>query len=73
MEAILTEAMRYGDPRSGEYKLGALDLLCRRAFGIEFPKRFKMGSVQADAYWSGVERGWMVWHKLERVRVEEEI
>jgi hypothetical protein len=72
MARIVDEAMQHGDPRSNVYRLGAIDCLCRRTAGTEFPKRFKMGTVQADAYWAGVERGWMIWRKLEHVGVEED-
>ncbi len=71
MERIVDHEMQWGDPRSSVYRLGAIDCLCRRTTGVELPKRYKMGTVEADAYWAGFDRGWMIWRRLERVTVDE--
>ena len=64
IEALVEKEMRHGDPRSREYRLGAVDLICRRALGTPLPRRYQMGTVEADAYYAGVDRGWLIWKKL---------
>lgn len=43
---------------SPEYRLGMIDALCQRTFGIGLLIRYKRGTVQADAHWAGLEHGW---------------
>lgn len=43
---------------SPEYRLGMIDALCQRAFGIGLLIRYKRGTAQADAHWAGLEHGW---------------
>lgn len=62
--ALVEREMRHGDPRSHEYRLGVVDLICRRVLDTPLPPRYQMGSVQADAYYAGVDRGWSIWRKL---------
>jgi hypothetical protein len=73
MERIADEALRYGDPRSPEYRLGVIDCLCRRTIGHAAPLPFRMGTCQADAYWAGYDRGWAVWNKIKAVQVESDV
>jgi hypothetical protein len=73
MERIADWALRIGDPRSQEYHLGIVDCLCRRTAGASISRRYQMATAQDDAYWAGCERGWEIWKKLEKVRVENDI
>lgn len=73
MERIADEVLRHGDPRSPEYRLGIADCLCRRTIGTLTPLRFQMGTAQADAYWSGFDRGRVVWEEIKTIRVEDDI
>lgn len=73
MERIADEVLQYGDPRSSEYRLGVIDCLCRRTIGALPPHRFHMGTAQADAYWSGFDRGRIIWEKIKSVTVEDDI
>lgn len=73
MERIADDVLRHGDPRSPEYRLGMIDCLCWRTVGVETPHRFRMGTAQADAYWSGFDRGRGVWEKIKAVQVEDDI
>lgn len=61
---LVNEELRHGDRRSYEYTLGVIDLICRRKLGTPMQQRYEMGSVQADAYYAGVDRGWAIWKKL---------
>jgi hypothetical protein len=73
MERIADEILRHGDPRSPEYRLGMVDCLCRRTAGVETLQRFQIGTAQADAYWSGYDRGWSVWNRIKAVDVESDV
>jgi hypothetical protein len=72
MESIADRALRNGDPRSPEYRLGLVDCLCRRAIDMTIQRHQRMGAAQADAYWAGYERGWTVWDSIKAVRVEDD-
>jgi hypothetical protein len=58
---MVDDELRIGDPRSPEYRLGMIDLLQRRYNGLPFTGRYRPGTVQFDAYSSGVERGWALY------------
>lgn len=64
IEDLVDHEFQFGDPRSQEYREGAIDLICRREIGAELRKPYAMGTAQADAYWAGVDRGWAIWHKM---------
>jgi hypothetical protein len=56
-----------GDPRSSEYRQGAIDLLARKFQGKRFPypPRYQAGTASYDAYYAGVsERGWPIYNRL---------
>lgn len=63
-ELVAREFLR-GDPRSPEYRRGTIELICFKETGSGFTKPYAMGTVQADAYWAGVDRGWAIWNRLQ--------
>jgi hypothetical protein len=64
IEKLVDIELQFGDPRSPEYREGAIDPVFRRETGAELRKRYyAMGTAQADAYWAGVERGRAIWGK----------
>jgi hypothetical protein len=57
--------LRRGDARSEEYRQGMIDLLMRRSANRPMPWRHTPGTPQFDAYQSGVDRGWTLYHALK--------
>ena len=49
------------DPRSDEYRQGALAVLKMRCEGKAIPRRYPVGSVQFDAFCAGCDEGHRIW------------
>jgi hypothetical protein len=49
-------------PRSAEYKAGTRALLELRVHGIDLIYPYPSGTTQADAFYSGVDEGNVIWH-----------
>jgi hypothetical protein len=65
-ERIVDEILSNGDPRSAEYRQGCMAVFLFRDGGICIPHPFAMGTVEADAYYAGIERGHHEWaNRLE--------
>lgn len=56
--------LRRGDPRSSVYREAMIDVLRFRLRGVEIPLRYRPGTVEADAAFSGNDRGHVLWRKL---------
>ena len=62
VERLMAEAFnRARDPRSEAYKLGARELLSCKAQGIRLVCPYRMGTAEADAFYSGVDEGNSIW------------
>jgi len=62
VERLMAEAFnRARDPRSDAYQLGARELLNCKAQGIRLVCPYKMGTAEADAFYSGVDEGNGIW------------
>lgn len=48
-------------PRSEAYKLGVRELLNSRTQGMRLVCPYKMGTAEADAFYSGVDEGNYIW------------
>ncbi len=64
IDHLVDQELRHGDRRSSEYRAGAIAVLSFKELGIRIPQPYMPGTSQADAYWSGFDRGWAIWHKL---------
>jgi hypothetical protein len=53
-----------GAPRSAVYREGMLSVFRFRRTGRAIPHPYEMGTVEADAYYAGVERGHYEWAKV---------
>jgi len=62
-ERMVDGILSGGDPRSAEYREGCLAVFLFREGGACIPHPFAMGTVEADAYYAGVERGHNEWAK----------
>lgn len=51
------------DPRSAEYKAGALAALEFRVMGLPVPCPHSPGTAQADAFFSGLDEGHAIWRR----------
>jgi hypothetical protein len=58
------------DPRSDAYKLGAKELLKHRAMGVKFRCPYKLGTAEADAFFSGSDEGRMIWSRHLDAKVD---
>lgn len=56
------------DPRSDEYRCGVLAALRFRCEGLRIGLPYRVGTAQADAFFSGVDEG----HRLWRDSLEED-
>ena len=64
IEGLVDQELRFGTQRSAEYRRGAIELLCRKEMSTALAVPYSLGTAQADAWFSGTDRGWMIWHKL---------
>ena len=62
--AAVAEELGRGDARSAVYQQGMADVLRYRLQGIAIPQVHRPGTVEFDAYYSGNERGHVLWRKL---------
>jgi len=51
------------DPRSDAYVLGVRELLKCKAMGVKFHCRYKPGTAEADAFYSGSDEGNAIWRR----------
>jgi len=78
-QRLADDALRLGDPRSPEYRAGCVEHLVARIMrhtlggepGGMAPCPYKLGTAQADAYYSGVDRGRAAWEICHRLLIEE--
>ena len=54
------------DPRSKEYKAGVMAALKSRTDGIHYVNPYKLGTAEADAFWSGADEGEFRWKQHVR-------
>jgi len=57
-----------GTLRSAVYREGVLAVFRFRRTGRVIPHPYEMGTVEADAYYAGIERGHHEWAKVSVVR-----
>lgn len=69
-ELVITAAQARGDRRSAVYWRGALDVLRFRLEGERIQCPYKAGTVEFDAYFSGNDRGHLLWNQM---RAESEV
>lgn len=50
------------DPRSDEYRQGVRAALSRKVEGIHIECPYRMGSVEADAFYAGAREGIFIWN-----------
>ncbi|KLU21954.1 hypothetical protein EOS_32950 [Caballeronia mineralivorans PML1(12)] len=55
------------DPRSTEYKAGVRALLALRINGVKLVQPYEMGTVQADAFYAGIDEGHHIWRALREM------
>ena len=60
-ETIADAALRHGDKRSAEYRLGLIGVLKFKMRGEPVRCPYPEGTAQFDAYYAGTDRGHMVW------------
>lgn len=65
-EKLVDDELSTGDPRSMEYRQGVLDAIRFRLGGIPIPRRYQVGTAQADAYFAGIERGHALWRMRQK-------
>jgi len=63
--AAVAEELRRGDARSPVYQLGMADVLRYRLYGVPITRPYRPGSIEFDAYYSGNERGHLLWRKMQ--------
>lgn len=51
------------DPRSDAYKRGVRELLKHRAAGMKYSCPYKLGTAEADAFFSGSDEGNHIWRQ----------
>lgn len=62
IEKLMTAAFdRPRDPRSDAYKLGVKEILKCRVTGVSYRCPYKLGTAEADAFFSGGDEGNRVW------------
>lgn len=61
VEQIVDERLKSGDPRSRQYREGMLAVLLFKFLGTRIDCPYKSGSVDADAYFHGNDRGHHEW------------
>ena len=64
-EQIVDTALASGDRRSPEYRRGVLAIIRFRMEGQRTPCPFALGTSQADAFFSGTDRGHALWRRLQ--------
>jgi hypothetical protein len=66
IEKLVTAAFdRPRDPRSDAYKLGVRELLANQVLGAPFRCPYKLGTAEADAFFSGSDEGRTIWRQYE--------
>lgn len=60
-ESIANAVLNVGTKRSPEYRLGLVAALARKLRGEHVHCPFKEGTTAFDAFFSGVERGYLVY------------
>lgn len=58
------------DPRSDAYKLGVRELLKCKTMGVKFHCPYRMGTAEADAFYSGSDEGNRIWRDLMEIDVD---
>lgn len=53
------------DPRSNEYKAGALAALHFRIEGRKIPRPYSAGTAADDAYHAGIAEGHAIWRRAQ--------
>lgn len=64
-ENIVDKALSTGDRRSPEYRQGMLAVIRFRMEGQRTPCPFALGTSQADAFFSGTDRGHALWRQMQ--------
>jgi hypothetical protein len=62
--AAVAEEIKRGDARSAEYQRGMAAVLRWRERNVRIPCPYRLGTAEADAYFSGTDRGHVLWRKL---------
>lgn len=69
-EKIVDKALATGDRRSPEYRQGMIYIIRFRMEGKRAPCPYALGTSQADAYFSGTDRGHALWRSMQAERGE---
>ena len=64
IQRMVDAELRVGEPRSAVYRAGVEDVLRLKCIGRPLPRRYRLGSVEADAYFAGNDRGHILWRRL---------
>jgi hypothetical protein len=64
ISAAVDAELKPGDARSAVYREAMIDVLRFRLRNVAIPRRYPTGTVEADAAFSGNERGHALWRKL---------
>lgn len=67
-ENIVDKALAVGDKRSPEYRQGMLAVIRFRMEGRRIACPYGLGTSQADAFFSGNDRGHSLWRQLQEAR-----
>jgi hypothetical protein len=62
--AAVDKEIKRGAARSAVYRQAMIDVLRYRFWGVAIPHRYTPGTVEADAYFAGNERGHLLWREL---------
>jgi hypothetical protein len=68
ISAAVDAELHPGDARSAVYRQGIINVLRFRIQGVKIPCSYRLETVEADAYFSGNERGHVLWRKLREGR-----
>ena len=63
-EALVDADLAHGDKRSAVYRQGAVDVLLFKLEGFRIVVPYRAGTVEFDAYFSGIDRGWAIWRRI---------
>ena len=65
-EQIVDEILAQGDKRSPQYRAGMIAVMNFKNNAQPMPMPpYALGTVEADAYFAGVDRGWFEWRLRE--------
>lgn len=66
VEQIVDEALQGETPHSAAYRSGMLAALRYRLQGVHIDIPYRPGTAEADAFFSGVDRGHFEWRTIRK-------